>query len=120
MPVVDVCLWLEKSEFIEGLDMAAYWKFPCEKIGSVMDFPKDGDIEQYIKECLPSETEYAKARLYGQVVTCRIGCLVDDYLFVLPQMVIFVLAIWFCFCTVLEKFTGLNTSALPFLLAIIK
>ena len=81
----------------------AYWKFPCEKIGSEWIFQKTVILNNVSKNA-----EYAKARLYGQVVTCRIGCLVDDYLFVLPQMVIIVLVIWFCFCTMLEKFMSLN------------
>ena len=86
LPIADVCLRLENTDFVKGLDMAAYWKLPCEKIDPFLAFPKDSDIEQYIKERWSSEVEYAKARLYGQIATCRIGGLPsDDYQFVLPQ-----------------------------------
>ena len=57
--------------FVKGLDMAAYWKLPCENFGSALAFPKDVDIERYVKERWPSEVEYSKARLYGQVATCK-------------------------------------------------
>ena len=85
LPIADVCLRLENTDFVKGLDMAAYWKLPCENFGSALEFPKDMDIERYVKECWPSEVEYAKARLYGQVATCEIGWLPDDHEFVLPE-----------------------------------
>ena len=86
LPIADVCLRLENTDFVKGLDMAAYWKLPCEKIDPFLVFPKDSDIKQYIKEHWSSEVEYAKARLYGQIATCRIGGLPsDDHQFVLPQ-----------------------------------
>ena len=65
--------------------MAAYWKLPCENFDSPLEFPKDSDIERYVKERWPSEVEYAKARLYGQVATSEIGWLPDDHVFVLPE-----------------------------------
>ena len=65
--------------------MAAYWKLPCENFGTALAFPKDSDIERYVNERWPSEVEYAKARLYGQVATCEIGWLPDDHEFVLPE-----------------------------------
>ena len=69
LPIADVCLWLENSDFVEGLDMAAYWKIPCENFDPGVAFPKDSDIEQYIKERWPSEAEYAKARLLIHIRT---------------------------------------------------
>ena len=53
--------------------MAAYWKLPCENFDPGVAFPKDSDIEQYIREHWPSETEYAKARLYGRIATYQMG-----------------------------------------------
>ena len=85
LPIADVCLRLENTDFVKGLDMAAYWKFPCANYTPYLAFPKDKDIERYITERWPSEDEYAKAWLYGQVATGEIGWLPDDYEFALPQ-----------------------------------
>ena len=85
LPIADVCLRLENTEFVEGLDMAAYWKLPYERCDAASEFPKDSDIERYIKERWPNEVDYAKARLYGEVATCQIGCVPDDHEFFLPQ-----------------------------------
>ena len=76
LPIADVCLRLENTDFVKGLDMATYWKFPCKNFDDpdlYLAFPKDSDIEQYIEERWPSEIEYAKARLYGRLVTSRMG-----------------------------------------------
>ena len=85
LPIADVCLWLENTDFINDLDMAVYWKFPCGYPTSLVEFPKDSDIERYISERWPSEVQYAKARLYGRVATSEIGCLGDDHDFILPD-----------------------------------
>ena len=69
LPIVDVCLWLENLDFVKGLDMAAYWKIPCENFDPGVAFPKDSDIEQYVKERWSSEAEYAKARLLIHIRT---------------------------------------------------
>ena len=85
LPIADVCLRLENTDFVKGLDMVAYWKLPCENFGTALALPKDRDIARYVNERWPSEVEYAKARLYGQVATCEIGWLPDDHEFVLPK-----------------------------------
>ena len=75
LPIADVCLRLENTDFVKGLDMAAYWKLPCENFPNDPDitFPKDSDIDDYIKERWPSEADYAKAKLYGRIATSRMG-----------------------------------------------
>ena len=73
LPIADVCLRLENTDFVKGLDMAAYWKLPCENFHPDITFPKDSDIDDYIKECWPSEVGYAKAKLYGRIATSRMG-----------------------------------------------
>ena len=85
LPIADVCLRLENTEFVEGLDMATYWKLPYERCDAASEFPKDSDIERYIKERWPNEVDYAKARLYGEVAMCQIGGVPDYHEFVLPQ-----------------------------------
>ena len=83
LPIADMCL-LEDTEYVEGFqDMAAYWKYPCKDFqgiaaGGVVDI----DFILYEKEW--DKTEYAKAVLYGQVVTALIGCLFEDFSFYLP------------------------------------
>jgi hypothetical protein len=74
LPIADVCLRLENTDFVKGLDMAAYWKLPCE---NPLSITVDNDIERYIKGRWPSEAEYAKAMLYGQVVECQMGYHID-------------------------------------------
>ena len=83
LPIADMCL-LEDTEYVKGFqDMAAYWKHPCEDFqgiaaGGVVDI----DFILYEKEW--DKIEYAKAVLYGQVVTALIGCLFKDFRFHLP------------------------------------
>ena len=55
LPIADVCLRLENTDFVKGLDMAAYWKLPCENFGAALAFPKDSDIERYVNERWPSD-----------------------------------------------------------------
>ena len=66
---------------MEGFqDMAAYWKLPREEFqGHALG---DADITRYVEEW--DSVEYAKAILYGQVVTALIGCLYDEFFFHLP------------------------------------
>jgi hypothetical protein len=85
LPIADVCLRLENTDFVKGLDMAAYWKLPCENPASDVNFQEDSDIKQYVAERWPNEIEYAKAWLYGRVAACEIGCLGDSHEFVLPE-----------------------------------
>ena len=84
LPTADVCLRLENTDFVKGLDMAAYWKHPCMQFSS-LELPKDSDIERYITERWSSEVEYAKARLYGQIANFEV-CPPDDCVFyILPE-----------------------------------
>ena len=69
------------TEYVKGFrDMAAYWKLPCEEFQG--HAPGDADIEHYVEEW--DTVEYAKAILYGQVVTALIGCLYCEFFFHLP------------------------------------
>ena len=80
LPVADICQ-LEDTEYVDGFrDMAAYWKLPCEEFHRTS--PEDADIARYVEEW--DSAEYAKAILYGQVVTALMGCLYDDFFFHLP------------------------------------
>ena len=75
-----MCL-LEDTEYVEGFqDMAAYWKLPCKEFQG--HAPRDVDIISYEEEW--DSVEYAKAILYGQVVTALIGCLYCEFFFHLP------------------------------------
>ena len=85
LPIADVCLRLEGTDFIKGLDMAAYWKLPCENPAAEVDYTEDSDIKQYVAERWPNKVEYAKAWLYGRVAACEIGCLGDSHEFILPE-----------------------------------
>ena len=82
LPIADVCL-LEDTKFVEELDMAAYWKFPCEEEYIGIADPNDIDIGCYIQEW--DYIKYARAILYGQVATYAIGCLRDDFWFRVPH-----------------------------------
>ena len=77
LPTADVCLRLENTDFVQGLDLAAYWKSPRVDLCS-LELPKDSDIERYVSERWPNEVEHAKAWLYGQVATFQVcppdGC----------------------------------------------
>ena len=82
LPIADVCLrGLESTDFIKGLDMAAYWKLPCENPASVVKYTEDSDIKQYVAERWPDEVEYSKAWLYGRVAAYESRCLGDDHEF---------------------------------------
>ena len=85
LPIADVCLRLEGTDFIKGLDMAAYWKLPCENPVADVEYTEDSDIKQYVAERWPNEVEYSKAWLYGRVAACEIGCLGDSHEFVFPE-----------------------------------
>ena len=79
LPIADMCL-LEDTEYVEGFqDMAAYWKLPCKEFQG--HAPRDVDIISYEEW---DSVEYAKAILYGQVVTALIGCLYCEFFFHLP------------------------------------
>ena len=75
LPIADVCLRLEGTDFIKGLDMVEYWKLPCEIPVSEVDYTEDSDIKQYVAERWPDKVEYSKAWLYGRVAAYESGCL---------------------------------------------
>ena len=77
LPIADICL-LEETDFTQGLDMTAFWKFPwVGQSVSISSWGPDRDIEQYVKEW--DSTEYARAMVYGLVATSTLGpCLRDD------------------------------------------
>ena len=99
LPIADICQ-LEETDFTQGLDMAAFWKYPWEgQSVSVPTWRPDRDIENYVKEW--DSGEYARAMLYGLVATSTIGpCLRDDELF--------------CFCSPHTKDGELNVITLLF------
>ena len=88
LPLADVC-HLEGTKFAKGLDMAAYWKFLWgDQIATIINPTEDRDVERYIQQKWPSNhdnLEYSKAMLYGQLATCAIGCLDDDFVFCAPH-----------------------------------
>ena len=81
-----MCLRLENTDFIKGLDMTAYWdlQLPCREIPvSEVDYREDSDLKKYVAERWPDEVEYAKAWLYGRIAAyaAESGCLGDTHEF---------------------------------------
>ena len=84
LPVADICLRLENTDFTVGLDMVAFWKSTWEDEFFNVANPSDSDISGYVQEW--DNTEYARAVLYGLVATRAIGHLRgDEYWFHSPQ-----------------------------------
>jgi hypothetical protein len=75
LPIADVCR-LEDTSFTEGIDMAAYWKFPLEPAEV-----ENSDI--FVQEW--GEAKFAKAALYGEVTSVIIGCLPKGFWYPFPS-----------------------------------
>lgn len=76
LPVADICLRLENTDFIAGLDMEAFWKSTWkDAYAEVAESSRDGDIKGYFRAW--EKTEYAKQVLYGLLATVAIGQLHD-------------------------------------------
>ena len=71
LPIADICLRLENTEFTAGLDMTAFWKSTWEDSDAGMAPYGDNDMESY-KERWDS-TDYVRAMVYGLVATCAMG-----------------------------------------------
>ncbi len=69
LPVADICLQLENTDFITGLDMAAFWKSTWEDEG--IGVAEDSDVEGYFQ--VWDSAEYTRSMLYGLVATMAIG-----------------------------------------------
>ena len=74
LPVADVCL-LEDTKFTEGLDMAAYCKYPLDDQAFGVSSWFGEDLERYAQEW--DNTEYEREMLYGLLTTYAFG---SDYL----------------------------------------
>ena len=71
LPVADACL-LENTKFTEGLDMAAYWKFPLdEQAFGLAGCWSDRGLKHYVQEW--DDTEYEREMLYRLVSTYAFG-----------------------------------------------
>ena len=72
LPVADICLRLEDTDFTIGLDMAAFWTstWEDEHVG-VAGSSHDSDVKGYVQEW--NSTKYARETLYGLVTTCAFG-----------------------------------------------
>ena len=80
LPVIDICLRLENTDFTVGLDMATFWKSSWEEEYFDMANSSDSEISRYVQKW--GNVEYARAMLYGLVATCAIGHLRSgDYWF---------------------------------------
>ncbi len=84
LPIADICLRLENTDFTTGLDMAAFWEstYIDERAGMVAD--GDNDMKSYVERW--DSIEYARATVYGLVATCAMGHLRGgDYSFNSPH-----------------------------------
>ncbi len=70
MPLADVCQ-LEGTTFTDGLDMAAYWKYPFDEYEQVFERMPPGDEICYFHEW--GATECGRAVLYGLLTAFAFG-----------------------------------------------
>ena len=87
LPIADICQ-LDETSFVEGLDMAEYWKNaykygdPGVAYAGMVD-PEDKAIQAYIADW--DKTTYAKAIIHGMAISSAIECRSCDFLgFSLP------------------------------------
>ena len=83
LPIADV-VQLENTKFVDGLDMAGFWKLPSPCFGgeSVME---SGEATLHLKEHYRDDVAYHKAVLYGQVATWAAGFEMEDFFFEYPN-----------------------------------
>ena len=85
LPVADICLRLEDTDFTVGIDMGAFWTSTWEdEDPGVSDSMQDSDVKGYVQDQWNS-TEYARETLYGLLATFACGHLRDgSFLFHSP------------------------------------
>ena len=83
LPIADVVL-LENTKFVDGLDMAGFWKLPNDSYCGGETLMESGEATLYLKEHYPDDVAYHKAVLYGQVATWAAGFEMDDFFFEYP------------------------------------
>ena len=78
LPIADVCLRLENTEFTAGIDMAAFWKsiYDPDSVGIAESSHDKEDIKHYVQDKW-DDLEYAREAVYGIVATCAMGHMVD-------------------------------------------
>lgn len=79
LPLADVCQLLD-TKFTEGLeaDVVDCLLSRCDIIVSIAD--GDGDVERYVENRWKNnDMAYAREILYGQLVTCLLGCSCESF-----------------------------------------
>ena len=72
LPITDICLRLENSMFIKGLDMEAFWRSTWEEeFFSTATSWDDNAVQSYVETW--DGTQYARGVVYGLVATCAMG-----------------------------------------------
>ena len=71
LPIADVCLRLENTEFTEGIDMAAFWNSVWDP-----DSVDEKDVKHYVQDKW-DDLEYAREAIYGIVASCAMGHMTD-------------------------------------------
>ena len=77
LPIADVCLRLENTEFTEGIDMAAFWNFVWhhDSVG-VVESVHDEDVKHYVQDKW-DDLEYARETVYRIVDSCAMRYITD-------------------------------------------
>ena len=85
LPVADVCLLLENTDFTTGLNMESFWTSTWKDGGvDVAGSSYDPDVKAYFQAW--DRVEYARAMLYGLMTTMSLGYLRDgDFVFYSPH-----------------------------------
>ena len=78
LPIADVCLRLENTEFTEGIDMAAFWNsvWDHDTVGIAESVHDKEDIKHYVQDKW-DDLEYAREAVYGTVASCAMGHVTD-------------------------------------------
>ena len=78
LPIADVCLQLENTEFTAGIDMAAFWNSVWDHDSMYVAesaYDKE-DVKRYVQDNW-DDLEYARETVYGTVASCAMGHMTD-------------------------------------------
>ena len=78
LPIADVCLQLENTEFTAGIDMAAFWNsvWDHDSVYVAESAYDKEDIKRYVQDKW-DDLEYARETVYGLVASCVMGHIND-------------------------------------------
>ena len=78
LPIADVCLLLENTEFTTGIDMAAFWNSTWNpaRVGIAESVQDKEDVKRYVQDKW-NDLEYARETVYGILATTAMGYISD-------------------------------------------